>query len=51
MSLLDDVLCWTPLAEFIRSRRRQRQRFDNERILISDLLNHILLIHKDILES
>jgi len=51
MSLLDDVLCWTPLAEFIRSRRRQRQRLDNERIIISDLLSRILLAHKEILES
>jgi len=51
MSLLDDVLCWTPLAEFIRNRRRQRQRLTHERILISDLLNRILLVHKDILES
>lgn len=51
MSLLDDVLCWTPLAEYIRNRRRQRQRFDNERLMISDLLNRILLVHKEILES
>jgi hypothetical protein len=51
MPQFDDVLCWTPLAEFIRSRRRLRQRLNYERSLISDLLNRILLAHKETLDS
>ena len=51
MPRLNDVLCWTPLAELIRSHRRKRQSFDTEKGIISDLLNGILLAHKDILES
>mgnify|MGYP006915951641 CR=1 FL=1 len=51
MPPLDDFLCWTPLSEFIRSRRRQRLRLDNERILISDLVDRIFLAHKELLES